>query len=74
MASRQQIIHVITEIAVIVSITAYFIYRNKVLNEKMKSLEYKIYQQEEIIKKHDTILHTLLTSSISKSLDNNKFR
>lgn len=63
MASRQQIIHIITEIAVFASISAYFLYRNKVLNEKMKSLEYKIYQQEEIIKKHDTILQSLLSSS-----------
>ena len=66
MASKQQIIHIITEIAVLASITAYFLYRNKVLNEKMKSLEYKIFQQEELIKKHDIILQSLLSSSSSK--------
>ena len=66
MASKQQIIHIITEIAVLASITAYFLYRNKVLSEKMKSLEYKIFQQEELIKKHDIILQSLLSSSSSK--------
>ena len=67
MASKQQIIHIITEIAVLASITAYFLYRNKVLSEKMKSLEYKIFQQEELIKKHDIILQSLLSSSSSKT-------
>lgn len=72
MASKQQIIHIITEIAVLASITAYFLYRNKVLNEKMKSLEYKIFQQEELIKKHDIILQSLLSSSSSFSKTDNK--
>lgn len=71
MTSKHQFVLIIAFIAIIMSITAYFIYNKGVLNENKKSFETKLFEQAEIIKKHEVILQTLLSSNKSKTFDKN---
>jgi hypothetical protein len=57
---NKQIIHIATEIIVIVCLTFYFTKKTKVLTNKIDSLEEKIEAQKLIIQQHDQLIHKLI--------------
>ena len=45
----KQILHIVTELIVIIGISIYFVNKNKQLSDHIEELELKIKQQEEIL-------------------------
>ena len=62
---NKQIIHIATEIVILISITIYFSSKNKKLLGYIEDLSSRVEQQEEIIQKHEIIIRQL-----AKSLNN----
>lgn len=58
----KQILHIITEIIVVVSITIYFVNKNNQLLNHIEELEAKIKQQEEILQNHDNLILKIMNT------------
>lgn len=53
--NTSQIIHIVTEMIALLSITAYFMNENKKLTGKLNSLSEKVEEQDEKLQKHDKV-------------------
>jgi len=58
----KQILHIVTELIVIVGISIYFVNKNKQLSDHIEELELKIKQQEEILQNHDTLILKIMNT------------
>jgi predicted RND superfamily exporter protein len=58
----KQILHIITEIIVVVSITIYFVNKNNQMLKHIEELEAKIKQQEEILQNHDNLILKIMNT------------
>ena len=65
----KQILHIVTELVVIIGISIYFSNKNKQLSDHIEELELKIKKQEEILQNHDNlilkIMNTITIAAIS---------
>ena len=58
----KQILHIVTELIVIVGISIYFVNKNKQLSDHIEELELKIKQQEEILQNHDNLILKIMNT------------
>ena len=58
----KQILHIVTELIVIVGISIYFVNKNKILSDHIEELELKIKQQEEILQNHDNLILKIMNT------------
>lgn len=57
---NKQIIHIITEIVILIGITLYFSSKNKKLYEHIEDLSQRLEDQEDLIQKHEQIIRQLV--------------
>jgi hypothetical protein len=60
---KKNIIHIVTEIVVIVAITFYFSAKHKKLLNHIENLSKRLEEQEDLIQKHDKIITQLIENS-----------
>lgn len=58
--NTSQVIHIVTEMIAILSITTYFMHENKKLTGKINSLSEKVEEQDEKLQKHEKVLFDIL--------------
>ena len=68
--NTSQIIHIVTEMIALLSITAYFMNENKKLTGKLNSLSEKVEEQDEKLQKHDKVLFDILRQMESSKVQN----
>lgn len=67
MSNTSQVVHIVSEIVVLLSITGYFMNENRKLVSRIDSLSKKLEDQEEKLEKHDSVILDIL-----KHLETNK--
>lgn len=68
--NTSQIIHIVTEMIALLSITAYFMNENKKLTGKLNSLSEKVEEQDDKLQKHDKVLFDILRQMESSKVQN----
>jgi len=68
--NTSQIIHIVTEMIALLSITAYFMNENNKLTGKLNSLSEKVEEQDEKLQKHDKVLFDILRQMESSKVQN----
>ena len=67
---KKDIIHIATEIVVLIGITFYFSSKNKKLLEHIEDLSKRIEEQEDIVQKHEKIIIQLVQNINNNNPDN----
>ena len=68
--NTSHVIHIVTEMIALLSITAYFMNENKKLTGKLNSLSEKVEEQDEKLHKHDKVLFDILRQMESSKVQN----
>ena len=68
--NTSQVIHIVTEMIALLSITAYFMNENKKLTGKLNSLSEKVEEQDEKLQKHEKVLFDILRQMESSKVQN----
>jgi hypothetical protein len=58
--NTSQVVHIVAEIVVLLSMTVYFMHENKKLASRIDSLSKKVEEQEEKLEKHDGVILDIL--------------
>lgn len=66
--SKKDIIHIATEVVILVGITFYFSSKNKKLSEHIEDLARRLEEQEDIIQKHEKIITQLVQKINSQQI------
>lgn len=65
--ANKQIIHIITEIVVLIGITFYFSSKNKKLSSHIEDISQRLEDQEDLIQKHEQIIRQLVQAINSQN-------
>lgn len=68
--NKQLLVHVVSEVVVLIGITYYFSGKNKKLMNHIEDLVQRIEEQEDIIQQHDQQIKKLISFHVQKSQQN----